>query len=402
MPAHETLAPQAGRLLRNAAFLRLWAAGSLTNSMRWLEILVSSLFVFEVSGSALTVALVTMMRSLPMLLAGATAGAIAEALDRKKLLLLGQALNLASAGSIVLLGIAGQLAIWHFTLSSLASGMVWATEMAVRRRMIGEVAGEQDVARSLALDSITNNVTRIVGPVAGGLAFQTLGVGGGYAIAAAGHLLSMVVSIGLVHRQEVRVLVLRGIPTAIVEAARFARAQPVLRTVLITTVLMNAFGFSYATVLPAWGEASFQASPALIGVLAAAEPLGGLVGALAIASGRIPMRPTLMFSLGTIGFMIFLAIGANMPLALAFACLAIGGLGAAAFGSMQSTLVILNAPPESRSRVLGLVTTCVGMGPFGVLLAGALADRLGPVLALTIMGGVGAALMILLRQRDDS
>jgi len=401
MSAHETPAPPAGRLLRNVAFVRLWAAGGLTNTIRWLEILVSSLFVFEVSGSAFTVALVTMMRSLPMLLGGAMAGAIAEALDRRKLLLLGQFLNATSTAVVLLLGITGQLAVWHLTISSLASGIVWSTEMAVRRRMIGEAAGEHDIVRSSALDSITNNVTRMVGPIAGGLAFQTLGVTGGFAIATAGHLLSMAVSVGLVHRQEVRTLVLRGIPTAIVEATRFARTKAVLRTVLITSVLMNAFGFSYTAVLPAWGEASFQASPAMIGLLAAAEPLGALVGALIIASGKVPLRPSLMFSLGTTGFMILLVVAANMPLALAFAFLTLGGVGAAAFGSMQTTLVIINAPPESRSRVLGLVTTCVGMGPFGVLAAGALADRLGPVLALTIMGSVGAILMVLLRQRDD-
>lgn len=401
MAPSETPAPQTGRLLRNATFVRLWVAGALTNAMRWLEILVSSLFVFEASGSALTVAVVTMMRSLPMLIAGATVGAIAEALDRKRLLLMGQGLNALGACSILLLGMSGSLAVWHFALASLASGMVWATDMAVRRRMIGESAGEQDVARSIALDSITNNTTRMLGPILGGVAFQTLGVSGAYAVATAGHLASIAVAIGLAHRQEVRELVLRGIPTAIVEAARFARGKALLRSVLITTVIMNAFGFSYTTVLPAWGEVSFKASPTTVGLLASAEPFGALIGAFFLVSGQVKMRPALLFLIGSTSFMLLLAAAASMPLVpLAWICLALGGLGTAAFGAMQTTLVILNAPPESRSRVLGLVTTCIGMGPFGVLLVGALADRFGPVAGLATMGLTGAALMILLRQRD--
>lgn len=400
MASDKTPASQPGRLLRNASFVRLWVAGGLTNAMRWLEILVASLFVFEASGSAFTVALVTMMRSLPMLFAGATFGAIAEALDRKRLLLMGQGLNALSAGSILLLGLSGRLAVWHLALSSLASGMVWATEMAVRRRMVGESAGEHDVARSIALDSITNSTTRMVGPILGGVAFQSLGVTGAYVVATLGYLASIAVTVGLQHRQVVRALVLRGIPSAILEAARFARSKALLRSVLITTMIMNAFGFSYTTVLPAWGEVSFKASPAIIGLLASAEPFGALIGALFLASGQVRMRPALLFLVGSTGFLLLMAMAANMPLALAWLCLGLGGLGTAAFGSMQTTLVILNAPPETRSRVLGLVTTGIGMGPFGVLAIGALTDRLGPVAALTIMGVAGAALMILLRQRD--
>lgn len=393
---------QPGRLMRNATFVRLWTAGGVTNAMRWLEILVSSLFVFEASGSAFTVAVVTMMRSLPMLVAGATAGAIAEALDRKHLLLMGQGLNAASAGMIAVLGLTGHLAVWHFAVSSLASGMVWATDMAVRRRMIGESAGEADVARSIALDSITMSVTRMLGPILGGLAFQSLGVAGAYVVATLGHGLSIAIAAGIVHRQEVRSLVLGAIPPAIVEAARFAATMPVLRSVLITTVIMNAFGFSYTTVLPAWGETSFKASPAVIGLLAGAEPFGALIGALCLASGRIKAVPSLLFFGGSTAFMLLLALAANMPLALAGLCLVLGGLGTAAFGAMQTTLVILNAPPDSRSRVLGLVTTCIGMGPFGVLLAGALADRFGPIASLTAMGLAGAALMVTFRQRGGA
>jgi hypothetical protein len=79
--------------------------------------------------------------------------------------------------------------------------------------------------------------------------------------------------------------------------------------------------------------------------------------------------------------------------------LAIGGLGTAAFATMQSALVILNAPSEARSRVLGLVTTSIGFGPVGVLAIGALSDAFGPAAALTIMGSAGTVLAILTRPR---
>ena len=97
-------------------------------------------------------------------------------------------------------------------------------------------------------------------------------------------------------------------------------------------------------------------------------------------------------------FMCLLAVAANLPVFwIAWVLLAVGGLGTAAFGSMQTALVILNVAPEARSRVLGLVTTSIGLGPLGVLAIGALSDTLGPPAALTVMGGIGAVLAVAMR-----
>ncbi len=392
---------ESGHLLRNVAFVRLWATGGFTNATRWLEILVSGLVTFEATQSALAVAGVTMMRSLPMLLTGALTGAVAEALDRKRLLMIGQMINLAGVVVLGILSASGTLQVWHLAIASLTSGLVWAGDMAVRRRMIGEAAGEGHIARAIALDSMTNSVTRMIGPILGGLAFEGLGVTGAYLVAMLGYAASAVAAVGLAHRQVVQPLSLRGLPSAIAEATAFVRRMPVLRSVLIVTTLVNVFGFSYITVLPAWGELRFGATPTMIGMLAGAEPFGALIGAWILATRELRIAASTLFTTGAIGFLIMLGIAANLPsLALAWVLLALGGLGTAAFGSMQTTLVILNVPIEARSRVLGLVSTCIGMGPAGVLAAGALTDRFGPVIALTTMSIIGAALMIVSRQKD--
>jgi MFS family permease len=81
---------------------------------------------------------------------------------------------------------------------------------------------------------------------------------------------------------------------------------------------------------------------------------------------------------------------------LAFFALVIGGFGTAGFGNMQSTLMLTEAPPEMRSRLMGLVTVCIGTGPLGVLLAGAIATELGPRAAVALMATAGLVLTILL------
>jgi len=77
----------------------------------------------------------------------------------------------------------------------------------------------------------------------------------------------------------------------------------------------------------------------------------------------------------------------------------VGGFGTAGFANMQTTLMLTEAPPEMRSRLMGIVTVCIGTGPLGVLLAGFLADASSPRHAVMIMALVGLALTIALSMR---
>ena len=383
-------------LLADAAFVRLWAAGGLTNSMRWVEMLVSGLFAYDLTGSAFAVSLVLMSRALPMLTAGALAGAVAESLDRKRLLMAGQAATAVGAVAIALLAATGQLALWHLFLNGLLGGLVWTNELATRRRMVAEAAGPQRIVQAVALDSVTNSTTRMVGPLAGGIFYQTVGVTTAYVIASVIYVVAFWLVRGVRHTQERRMLVVRRLVGDVAEAARIAFAMPILRLVLGVTVAMNVFGFSYTAILPAFGAIAFQASPVEIGLLAAAEPFGALLAGLGLAlrRGAPPGRLTLAF--GSAGFLVVLACAALAPsLALAALLLMLGGIGTAAFASLQTGLVMMQAPIEARSRILGLTTTCIGMGPAGVLLVGALADGFGPRAAIAGMAMAGLASLAL-------
>jgi MFS family permease len=383
-------------LLADATFVRLWAAGGLTNSMRWVEMLVSGLFAFQLTGSAFAVSLVLMSRALPMLTAGALAGAVAESLDRKRLLMAGQAATALGAIAIALLAATGQLALWHLFLNGLLGGLAWTNELATRRRMVAEAAGPTRIVQAVALDTVTNSTTRMVGPLAGGIFFQTVGVTVAYVIAATLYLVALAMVSGVVHSQERRQLQPRRLVSDVIEAARIALAHPILRLVLGVTVAMNVFGFSYTAILPAFGAIAFQASPVEIGILAAAEPFGALLAGLGLAfrRGAPPGRLTLL--LGSAGFLVVLACAALAPsLPLAVLLLFVGGMGTAAFASLQTGLVMMQAPIEARSRILGLTTTCIGMGPVGVLVIGALADGFGPRTAIALMAAAGIAALAL-------
>ncbi len=108
-----------------------------------------------------------------------------------------------------------------------------------------------------------------------------------------------------------------------------------------------------------------------MGLLAAGEPLGALIGGALIAAGIVRMdRPRSPSRVAPSLFMVALILMALSPFYwLAFALLLLGGFGTAGFGNMQSTLMLTEAPPEMRSRLMGIVTVCIGTGPLGQLAA---------------------------------
>jgi len=360
--------------------------------MRWLDMLVSGLFTFALTESALAVSLVLTARALPMLAMGALAGAIAESLDRRRLLMAGQATQAVTALIIAALAAAGLLQPWHLFVNGLVGGLAWTNELATRRRMVAEAAGPAHIGRAIAFDSMTSSTTRMLGPVAGGVFYEAVGVTAAYGIVAGFYLTAFLLVLGVRHSQQSRPLVLRRLTGEIAEAARIALAHPALRMVLGVTVVMNVFGFSYTGILPAFGAIAFQASPVEVGLLAAGEPFGALLTGLALALRRGAAPGRLLMAAGSGGFLVTLFLAALAPaLPLAVLLLVIGGLGTAAFSNLQTGLVMMEAPPEARSRILGLTTTCIGAGPLGVLLVGALADATGPRLAVVTMAAVGLA-----------
>ncbi|MCX7360844.1 MAG: MFS transporter [Alphaproteobacteria bacterium] len=390
-----------GELLRLPDFLRLWLVGASANAMRWLELLASGLFTYEVTGSALAVTAVVAARQLPQLLFGAFAGAISEAVNHKIIVMLALMVPAAVATVLATLATTGHLALWHVALGNLVSGMMWATEMSTRRRMVGEVAGPHRIVHAIALDSATSAGTRMIGPLLGGLAFEWLHMRGAYMVTALVQFGGAFVLAGLVHPQVTRRLALARIPAEIAEGFAYARTRPTIMLVFAITIVTNAFAFAYSGLVAPLGLGEFHVSPTLVGLLAAAEPLGCLLTGALMAAGLLRLDShgdrRLAFAGGSALFLVMLIGMALSPSYwLAVALLVIGGFGTAGFSNMQTTLMLTEAPAEMRSRLMGIVTVCIGTGPLGVVAAGVLSDHLGPRGAVLAMGSVGLVITLAL------
>jgi MFS family permease len=387
-------------LLATPGYARLWFAGGIGNAMRWLELLVAGIFTYDVTHSAFLVAVVTVTRSLPMLFLGPIAGVIAEAFNRKRLLLAQLLLMATTSAVLAALALSGEIRVWHVALGGFAAGIVWASELAVRRRMIGEAVPRDRIGVAVALDSLTNSIARVVGPLCGGAVFEILGLGGAYLIAAGLYLTALLAVLGLEFRQEPRRFRFGRIPGDIAEGLAVARATPAILGVVLVTIVMNTSGFCYSALIAPIGIDVYRVSPSLVGALAAAEPLGAIVVGIALSAGWLHLdgsRALLQGSFLFLGGVILMAL--SPWYGLAFGLLVVGGLGTAAFSNMQTSLILIEAPPTTRSRVMGIVTMAIGTGPLGVLAIGALSERLGPETAILIMAGSGLIVLSLIARR---
>ncbi|MBE7211302.1 MAG: MFS transporter [Gluconacetobacter diazotrophicus] len=385
-------------ILGNGAFLRLWGAGGVSAAMLWLEILAASLFTFEATGSSLAVAAVSAARAAPLLLFGAVAGVMSDAWNRRSIVLGGLVLSAVSAGSVAMLGSAGLARPWHLAVAAFVSGCAYATEFPARRRMVAEAVPVERIDGAVAVDSLTSYAARCGGPIVGGLAFQHLGLGGTFAISCLCNGAIVAAVAGLRHHQATRVLRLDRFRDALRAALRFAARAPTLRSLLYVTVVMNLCGYSYATLIAPVGLRSLGLDSTGTGLLAAAEPAGALLGGV-VLTRILPPGSRLGWLMGGVavlscGLLAAAALGgAAAPFSLICLVLAVGGFGSAIYTLSQTTLALAATPPELRSRVMGLITVCIGSWPLGMLLAGGLAALLPPLGALAALAGTGLVLI---------
>jgi MFS family permease len=381
-------------LLRDAGFLRVWAIGLIGNTMRWLELLAIGIFVFEVTGSALLVAVMTIARQLPLALFGTFIGPVAERTNRKYLLIAGFSLMTLSTGVMGVLASLGVIEIWHIVVCVFVNGSCWALDYPVRRTLIGEFAGPERLGTGISLDSATNNITRMIGPFAGGVVYGLVGLKGAFLVSGLAHFSCVLIAITLVLEHGKAKAAVLPYFEMLKQGLNIVRGSRELVGIYLITIILNVFGFPYASMVPVLGRAVYKVEPAMIGLLSAAEGAGAFAGALVIA---FVARPAWFKRLYLYGAILFVSLVFCLSFAAhywtAISILLFAGLGMAGFGAMQSTLVLLLAPPEARSRLMGLLSVCIGCAPIGLFNLGLLADWVGAPMALTVVSSIGLMLL---------
>jgi MFS family permease len=385
-------------LFAEADFRRLWLVGVAVFGARWLEMLVVGVFVYQHTRSALTVALITMLRVVPMALFGAVVGAVAERWERRTALIVVVVLQLTTSLSLAVLACVGWLAVWHLAVASFVSGLSWTTDNPVRRVMIGEVVGAPQMSAAMSIDVGANNASRMLGPTIGGLLLAGVGIGGAYMVSVSLYALALIAALRLRYRNR-GTASSAGALARMIEGLMLVRGDRRLIGVLVITVIFNVFGWPFTSMVPVIGQDNLHLGARGIGVLASMDGIGAFLGAVAIALWAKPHHYSRLYIGGTTLYLVLLIGFVMIPLPLlAGAVLLTTGVAGSGFSIMQATLIYLAAPPDMRSRLYGVLSVCIGTGPLGILYLGLLADRIGAPWAATMIALEGLIALVLTRR----
>ena len=386
-------------LLASADFRRLWVIGIVAFAVRWLEMLAVAVFAYQRTGSPFVVALLTMLRMLPMALFGAVVGAMAERLERRAALIIVVISMLLSSLVLALLAWSDALEVWHVALASFVNGIAWTTDNPVRRTMIGEVVGPDRMSAAMSLDVGANNASRMLGPTLGGVLLATVGIGGAFAVSVVCYLVAVVAAMRIHHRNSIRPSGATTVLEQMIEGFMLVRRDRRLIGTLVITVIYNTFGWPFTSMIPVIGQDNLDLGAAGIGLLASMDGVGAFCGAVVIALLAKPAIFARLYVGGVLIYLLMLPVFALAPDALlAGTVLLITGLANAGFSIMQATLVYLAAPPEMRSRIYGVLSVCIGVGMIGFIHLGLLAGMIGASWATAAIGVEGIVAMLLTRR----
>jgi MFS family permease len=384
-------APARSGLLAITDFRLLWIVGLVVFAVRWLEMLVVGVFVYQHTGSAFTVALMTLLRMLPMALFGAIIGALAERLERRRALVGVVQSMLATSFCLAVLAYSGYLAVWHLAVASFCNGVAWAADNPVRRVMIGEVVGHDRMGAAMSLDVGANNASRMLGPTIGGLLLAGVGISGALTVSVLCYAVALAAALLVRHRNSLAPGAAVGTVLArMVEGLMVVRGDRKLIAILTITVIYNVFGWPFTAMIPVIGQDNLHLGAKGIGILASMDGIGAFCGAIAIALWARPEHYARLYIGGVVAYLVMLIVFALVPsVPLAGAALLFTGVSNAAFSVMQATLIYLAAPAEMRSRLYGVLSVCIGVGPIGFLALGVLADAIGAPWATAMTGALG-------------
>ena len=386
-------------LLGEPDFRRLWFVGFVVFAVRWLEMLAVAVFAYQRTGSPFIVAMLTMLRMLPMALLGALVGAMAERFERRTALILVVMSMLLTSLILAFLAWTDALAVWHVALASFFNGFAWTTDNPVRRTMIGEVVGPERMSAAMSIDVGANNASRMLGPIVGGVLLATVGIGGAFAVSVACYFLAVVAAMRVHQRNSVVPLMAASVFERMIEGFMVVRRDRRLIGTMTITVIANIFGWPCTTMIPVIGQDNLGLGAAGVGVLASMDGVGAFCGAVAIALYARPLHFAWLFVGGAAAYMAVMPIFALAPYPLlAGPVLLLTGLANSGFSIMQATLVYTSSPPEMRSHVFGVLSVCIGIGMIGFIHIGWLAGMIGASWATVITGSEGLLALLLTRR----
>ncbi|HEY2887518.1 MAG TPA: MFS transporter [Candidatus Limnocylindrales bacterium] len=369
---------------------RIFLAGTfISNVGSWMQVTSLGWLVLRLTGSAGLLGIASFVGSAPAIFLTLYAGALADSIDQRRLLLVTQIGLAIFAGILAILVQVDSILFWEILVLACLAGIANALAGPAFQAIIPALVERDALGNAIALNSAQFNLARIVGPAIAGVLIGVAGEAPSFWLNAASFIAVMVALIAIRMPTEQSIERARaGLWANLGEGFTYVRGRRPLLALLVLAMAPAVFILPYLTLLPIFAD-ELGIGAAGLGLLTASIGVGALAGAMAVALRRRAGANGRTLAIGLSLMSLSVAVFALSRIEL-LTCVALAVLGASqvAYYTSTNTLIQLLSPGRLRGRIMSIyVLTSIGISPIGSLLAGGVAEVIGAPLTLAA-GGV--------------
>jgi MFS family permease len=377
------------RALQHPNYRLYFSGQSISLIGTWMTRIATAWLVYRLTNSALLLGMVSFAGQLPTFLFAPFAGVWVDRLSRHRVLVVTQTLAMVQSFALAALTLAKVITVPEIIWLGAFQGLINAFDMPARQAFIFQIVEDkQDLGNAIALNSSMVNLARLIGPSIAGIVIAAVGEGLCFLIDGISYIaviISLVLMRGLLpQRISKRVSILKELREGLDYVSHFA---PV-REILVLLALVSLVGMPYTVLMPVFAARILHGGAHTLGFMMAASGVGALIGALALAARKsvLGLGRMICFAAGTFGVGL-LCFSQSRSFWLSLLFLLTAGFGMMVHLASSNTILQTIVPDESRGRVMSYYTMAfIGMAPFGSLIAGSLANRIGAPFTVMISG----------------
>jgi MFS family permease len=379
------------RSLRHRNYRLFFTGQSLSLIGTWMTQLATSWLIYRVTNSAWLLGLVGFSGQLPAFFLAPFAGVWIDRWNRLSILKITQLLSMLQSFALVAVVFTNHTTVWNIALLTMFQGIVNAFDMPARQSFVVEMIQDRaDLANAIALNSTMVNGSRLVGPTIAGFVIAFGGEGYCFLIDGFSYL-AVIISLLLMRLDSVpEKRAGKNIWADLKEGWEYASGFTPIRSLLLLLVGASLFGLPYSVLLPVFAGTVLQGGPHTLGFLTAASGFGALTSAISLAMrrtivglGRMIAITSFSFGGGLIAFGFSNKLWVSLPLMF------VVGFSMMQFMSACNTIMQTIVEEKKRGRVMSFYTMAlIGIMPFGSLLAGAVASKVGAPHTVMLGGSI--------------
>jgi predicted MFS family arabinose efflux permease len=380
----------------------MWVGACTSSIGTWMQIVAQGWLIYRLSHSAFLLALDQFLGGIPIFLFSLIGGVVADRIERRKVLLVSQYVQMASAAVLTILVATGLTHVWPILCLSFVSGLAQAFGGPAYSALIPTLVDREDMPNAIALNSIQFNLAVTIGPALAGQALAKLGEKWCFGLNALSFV-APIITLLMIRTRFQPVPTMESMFTSLKEGIKFVRKQGSMEALIVLAFCMTALAMPMRTYIPVFVKDIFHRGPETYGNLLSLMGIGSIFGSLMVAGlgnirhkGRFAVTGLIVLGAAIAGF----SLSKSLP--LSYAMLVILGASMMSVFAMVTSLVQLITTNEMRGRVMS-VYNCAFRGgmPMGNLLSGWLVPMFTAPLILSINGFllIAMALYFLLIQR---